>query len=150
MEDGNRYKELSESVYGDVEQVALSDPLDRAIYKDLIKRAGYVACVRQRVLLGPLIHSGNPRYLHGFSNVNLNEIRIRQERIEPLDSTVERFPTLPLAKTVIPAAQPAAVKRPPANDSRRSSVQTAGVSLNAATSSVTSFFNSVGSKMSLK
>ena len=150
MEDGNRYTELSERVYEEVEQVALSDPLDRAIYKDLIKRAGYVACVRQRVLLGPLIHSGNPRYLHGFSNVNSDEIKIRQERIEPLDSTVERFPTLPLAKTVIPAAQPAAVKRPPANDSRRSSVQTAGVSLNAATSSVTSFFNSVGSKMSLK
>ena len=67
--------------------------------------------------------------------------------MEPLDSVVERFPILPLAKTGA-----VAVKKPPFDNSRRGSVQSASAaasSLNAATNSVTSFFNSVGSKITL-
>ena len=145
MNDSVTYLRLSEQVYRETESVALADPLDRAIYKDLIRRAAYVYCVKNRIHFGPLVDSGNPRYIHGFPNCDVDEIKIRHDRIEPLDDRIDRFPTLPLAKTKV---EP--VKRPAADiDSRRGSASTASVSLNAATNSVTSFFNSVGSKITL-
>jgi hypothetical protein len=138
IRESSDYAFFQSDVYKNLQEQVLSDKVNLILYRELIMQSAFLAVGRSNEAILHVFIVNNPLVLYyGTSELPVIEVSsVLDSLVGRGSETVERFPVLPITKTVVAQSSKAVAASKAAAPKRQTSAPIAN--------SVTSFFNQVG------